>query len=762
MEIIYASAGSGKTHKLVQRYLEKVINNEKIENIYCLTFTKKATAEIKERILLFSKKLIDGDEEIKKSLNINKISKTSIKNLEQIPFKDLKIYTIDSFLFKILQFLNMDNKKIISDEEMFILLEQAKYKFSLKHIKDKEGFEDLVNLLKNIYLSKRSAIVKMLDEENKTNIIDLYSYKELNKTQLEERIKARLSAIEHPICQELSKKKDIINSFMQSKLVNQYKSLENNILYNLKKSDQVFLKQILLYVKAYLFIEKSNNTLKDLFQYFSLFETEIEELKKLKNGIDYNDILIELNNLLKDPENKMSFEYYIFNNIGHILVDEYQDTSSFQDKILNTIFTELRYGANNVTQQPTIFLVGDVKQSIYEWRDADSQLFLNKVNSIKKESYVVFDDTTKIEEKNFEVKGIENTNIHRIEKNNYTRRIHPKLVYQLNNLFKDSGLKGFEEHEAKRTDVDTPSLYEELFISDSELVENSIKLVEGLVASKKEYKDICILARNNDILNAIERKVKINELNGNFSFPTKKDNGGFTDSLEVELINDILLSIFSIKNSLYIKRFCEKVIENTDEIYSHFNNINYSDEIEYYINIINELKYKPLSIEDKLKEVIERFDLFSYMLKIRKIASINVMNRYVEYLLSIIPYIKNENEFVERILNIKNNKSLNLDINEEMNAVHLLTIHKAKGLEFDTVILVEKDIFKEMIYGLNILPNGNIFEFGKNKLERPIGYKEFDNKLKYYQLEEKQSQLRLAYVAYTRAKNNLIVLKTNK
>lgn len=759
MEIIYSSAGSGKTQTLAMRFLEKVLQGEKSENIYCLTFTKKATIEIKERIIFLSEKIIDGDKDLLSIFNLKKISKQIITELSDLKIKDLKISTIDSFLYRMLQFIDMDTKKLISEEELFMIVEQAKFNFSLNNNNNRENFEEMVVILKNMYISKRSAMVKLLEENNSNSLFEIYSYKQFNKENLEKKIKDRLATIDNYDAQKLSKSKDVINDFLKSEFVNVYKSLNYNFLKNIKKEDKEYLKSILIYIKAYLFIEDSNMTMKELFENFKKFEEEIEKLKIVKKGIDYNDILIQLNKLLKEEDNKLTFEYYIFNNIGHILVDEYQDTSSLQDNILSIIFKELSNGSNNVSDKPTIFLVGDIKQSIYEWRDADSNLFINHAQRLKKESYRFFDDNKLIEEKIYESKIIENTNIHRIETNNYTRRIHPNLMNSINEKFKNSGLIGFKEHTSKREDQETNYTFDEFDFSDDELIENTIEIVKGFINSGKQYKDICILTRNNNILNILEHQLKQNEINGKFSFPIKKDNGGLTSSFEVEFINNLILSVLAVDNSLYFKRFVEKIIENQEDVFNHFSHINYSEDILYFETKIKELNIQNLSLEDKILKIINEFDVFSYMLKIRKIASINVMNRYIEYILSLIPFIRNENELIDRIVNIHNNKNLNLDINEDINAVHLLTVHKSKGLEFDTVVLIEKEIFKEEIKGINILPNGKILNFGKNKTLQPFGFKEFDEKVEYFKKEERQNQLRLAYVAHTRAKNNLIVIK---
>lgn len=749
MELNYSSAGSGKTFELAKQYIQKVIDGENVNNIYCLTFTKKATNEIKQRVMKFAKGLLDLDFFYLEIFNIKKIDKKIKENLENVVEYNLQIHTIDSFLFKILKFLSLDSYRLIQEEELFRMVEKVKEKFVFKLDKlKKDDIFELIEILKNIYISKRSAVNKMLKESNKDNLFNLFKYKSLDKNKLNERILANLEKY------GFSNKDTIIEDFLNSNFINKkFMSLDFKETKQLKYEEKELFKTILLYIKAYLFMEKSNLKLKDLFNFFTDFENDIELLKNKQKGIDYNDILIKLDLLLENEDNKENFNYFIFNNIGHILIDEYQDTSSYQDKILSIIFKILSEGENNVSKKPSIYLVGDVKQSIYEWRDADSNIFLNKEKEILKGSYRILDGNDKIiEEKINKIDEVTNLEyIPTIKKNNITRRLHPNLVKKLNEVFSLLDLKDFSPHEAIREDKGN-SNFEEIEITKDTLVEETVKKVEELLVDK-EYKDICILARNNETLNILEQK--FNEL----KIPTKKDTGGMGESYEVEVTNIVFLSVLLIKNDFYFQKLCELLIESKEDVYDYFINKKPNKEISKIKEKILEIKNLNISIEDKIFKIIDTFCLYSLMFQIRERNSINVFNRYIEYLFEQLKYIKNENEFVDRLINIKRNKSLTLDLTEEINAVSLLTIHKSKGLEFDTVLLIEKDIFNLLNTGIKVLPSGKVVDLGKNKLDKPFGYEEYESKVKIFEEEEKQSQLRLYYVGMTRAKNNLYILK---
>jgi ATP-dependent exoDNAse (exonuclease V) beta subunit len=211
------------------------------------------------------------------------------------------------------------------------------------------------------------------------------------------------------------------------------------------------------------------------------------------------------------------------------------------------------------------------------------------------------------------------------------------------------------------------------------------------------------------------------------------------------------------QNDLYLLKTLENLFDNS-EINKYFKNERNKNEINVFVSKINKIRETNEDIFTKINKMIFELDLVSIMFKFNKINSISILNRYTEYLLDILPFVKNENIFIERVLNMKYNSSLISNIKEEENSVHLLTIHKSKGLEFDSVILLKQDIFENRSYGLNISSNGKIYNLGYKKSEIPYGFKDYKNEREEFVEKERQEQLRLYYVGLTRCKNNLITI----
>src|SRR5690606_37955008 len=98
------------------------------------------------------------------------------------------------------------------------------------------------------------------------------------------------------------------------------------------------------------------------------------ELKN-KNGIlDYNDLISKTVHLLQDSANSQWIKYKLDGQIEHILVDESQDTNHHQWSIINALAEEFFSGEAASKKNRTIFIVGDEKQSIYSFQEADPQI----------------------------------------------------------------------------------------------------------------------------------------------------------------------------------------------------------------------------------------------------------------------------------------------------------------------------------------------------------------------------------------------------
>ncbi|MEG1364742.1 MAG: UvrD-helicase domain-containing protein, partial [Cetobacterium sp.] len=183
--VLKASAGTGKTYRLSLEYIASLLRGESYRDILVMTFTKKATAEIKERIIDFLEKIVKGEGEdiIENILKLHEGLIIDKKKIEKI-YKEIssnrdrvKIYTIDGFinsLFKnvVAPYLNVLNYDIIDDTENDEILNKCLEKI-IENKKEfsvfKEFFEK--NTERNIenYLS---SIKNLISDRWKMLIID--------------------------------------------------------------------------------------------------------------------------------------------------------------------------------------------------------------------------------------------------------------------------------------------------------------------------------------------------------------------------------------------------------------------------------------------------------------------------------------------------------------------------------------------------------------------------------------------------------------
>ena len=98
----------------------------------------------------------------------------------------------------------------------------------------------------------------------------------------------------------------------------------------------------------------------------------MEKSKKEKGVLDFNDLEHLCLKILTSEESNVSqkFKEYFY----EVLVDEYQDSNNVQEAIIDLV-------SRKYSENPNVFMVGDVKQSIYRFRQAKPELFLEKYNT---------------------------------------------------------------------------------------------------------------------------------------------------------------------------------------------------------------------------------------------------------------------------------------------------------------------------------------------------------------------------------------------
>ena len=418
--LVSAAAGSGKTTVLVARIINKILNEKvDIDKLLIVTFTDAAASEMRERILKSLYNEIDknpDDENLQKQLML--INKSHIS-------------TITSFCLDVVRnnFFEIGlsaNFRIGDPTEIEIMKQEAIEKvFEDKYEKNDKNFEKLVELytpysddqpLKDLvlkiydFIQSKPYPEKWLDESiEKYNIdidqdfaktlwgkIILDYAKTLVENYLSNIIKAKnslenisnLADCYEILCDDIVNLKSIDFSNwdklyetlqkiewrdwsrkrkyeeFEKELKDQAKNIRDEAVSSIKK-----IRDDIINIKS----EESNseikamyNVLKSLENLILDFKNEFNNRKAEKNIVDFSDIEHHALNILVDENgNKTDIaKKYQFNEI---LIDEYQDSNLVQEKILNSISN----GKN-------IFMVGDVKQSIYRFRQARPELFLDK------------------------------------------------------------------------------------------------------------------------------------------------------------------------------------------------------------------------------------------------------------------------------------------------------------------------------------------------------------------------------------------------
>ena len=385
--IVSAGAGSGKTAVLTQRVITKLKKGININNLLILTFTNAAAAEMKERI----RNAIEKDPEL--SYQLDYIDSSYITTFDSFSMSVVKKYyyllnvspnikVLDSSI------CNNVRKQLLDDifEELYMRREPN----FIKLINDLT-IKDDTNIKKSI-LDVNTKLDRLIDKEEYLNnyIDDYYSDENINilVNKYNSELLAKLSKL-NSLIEEMQYycDGDFFNNYQQSfkKLIESknYDEIVNNIdvkpprlprnsdeeLKKIKEkvmAEQKNIKKILIYknlehIKETLYITKSYsisiiNIIKELDKRLNEYKTSCDEY-------EFNDIAMMAIKVVKN--NKSALEE-LKSSFNEIMVDEYQDTSDIQETFINLI-------SNN-----NVYMVGDVKQSIYRFRNANPDIFKNK------------------------------------------------------------------------------------------------------------------------------------------------------------------------------------------------------------------------------------------------------------------------------------------------------------------------------------------------------------------------------------------------
>ncbi|GAA9887957.1 RecB-like helicase [Helicobacter pylori] len=405
--VLKASAGSGKTFALSVRFLALLFKGANPSEILTLTFTKKATAEMKERILDYLKILQKEnlEDEKEKSQNILKeleekyrLDPSFVQNRAQEIYQrflnaEIRISTIDAFFQSILRKFCW----FVGLSANFEVNEDTK-------VHQQQLNEGFLSALNNEQLEELSVfITQCLSYDNYTSDSILERLRFLkNKLYLFDPNKKEPAFDEKGFLEKLRSLNEQIQSIEtasdKAKTAIKCDSfrgfLNSSLTWLEKKSEYLYFKKLKSEIPTLESeCEEIENDLKcyyeaketAIFKKFPKFIQLYDNATSKIQALDFDAIKDKVHVLLNGYE-EMPAEFFYFrldSKIVHILIDEFQDTSLNDYKILAPFIDEIKAGIGQAKWHRSVFFVGDVKQSIYAFRGSFSSLF----ESVSKDFY---------------------------------------------------------------------------------------------------------------------------------------------------------------------------------------------------------------------------------------------------------------------------------------------------------------------------------------------------------------------------------------
>lgn len=843
LTIYGASAGSGKTFQLTQSYIallfllyKKAISHPH-RRILAVTFTNKATEEMKSRIVDELFNLSEGkaspyreslaEQFAQSQASINQTAKRILTDLLH-DYAYFSISTIDKFFLQIVRTFGRElgiagNQNVFLDTDE--ILRQATDNFFLNLTKEKTksmqwlGQFMETNLTNQKNWRVKDEIITLGKELFKENYqtFATQTHEKLHDKDFLKKYQSELHSIKKGFENKINDTVIEFQNFLQSVGITEdifkgkylFAKLEQ-----LKKGKFELSKSVIGYAESvencytksspiekksliesnYTKIQKYLNTIIELLEeplsdyntadiilkniytlgLLSDLATEIKTISDEQNIIILSNINALLNKVIDKSETPFIYERTGL-RVRHFMIDEFQDTSALQWKNFKPLI------ANSLSEGKSNLLVGDVKQSIYRWRNSDWKLMQEQVenevqhNHIQRETLthnwrsdknivsfnnLLFKQTATIlsQQLQSEIESSIGTNSQLIE----------QLPQKIIDAYKDVEQKITSERDGFVQLTFIPATQEQIW---QEIVLEKIPTkIEELIDKGYKPSDIAFLVRKKSqavvLTNFMMQYKKSDKAKKGVSYDLIGNEGlKLSSSPTVGFIISLLKLILNPKDDIqYIKMLSEyqkaKHIpldiaaqpQIEEKLYPPF----FSDAEKHCIETI---KNRP--IYEGVEQIISTFQLEKW---------------YGEYLFlnafqdEIFQYSNHKTadlfSFLKWWDNHANNRYVNLPENE--NAMQVMTIHKSKGLDFKIVIMpfLDWDFEPRSIRPLLWLkPNKSPFD----QLEQlPIHYssqlKNTAFKTQYF--DEKMHQyvdnLNLIYVAFTRARNGVIYFTPQK
>jgi ATP-dependent exoDNAse (exonuclease V) beta subunit len=687
--LIEASAGCGKTYQLTRRFMDLVKHGARPDRILTVTFTRKAAAEMQQRIIGVAKGMLVGDEK-----------DVAEKVLSLSP--RLKIATIDSLFHEwCLRFsyeAGLEGFKLIDLEDEERVEKQSLAAFIAEiaatgnnQILEIYGFYTLMRRI--LELRRLGDFIALNDPWTP------HAYEELSESEFFSRhsgtllhvAQAMKSSVKDDLIQ--SAKEQSIDCLLKSKWITQ--SLAISKTYHRKELPlelEHLQADLRLVVNAKRF-HRLNEEGSLLYKLFDVYQAKRQSIKK--DRLEFSDLARGVWQIFHNEKN-LGAQYLIQQGIEHLLIDEFQDTSPMQWGVFRGILSEITSGAG--IHQGTGFLVGDAKQSIYGFREADPRIMSE---------------------------ALELPQIQRAELSMSYRS--PEVLCNFVNQVFAHQISDFPEHaSAKAAGQHANEMV--MVIESFDTIEDEADYIARLLATLPP-KPTALLLRRMTHASLYQRKLMDYGIHAT----------GASDFFEEPIISDSLsvlsllcypndkLSLARVLKSPFLKVSDREIREGLSQDSWDLN--------EIYTKLFGTL---PTSTNAAalLRLLMQRFGLFHPL---------------VYRLLELCEH-HSLHTFLERMKLLSKRASIQIHQDAQ---VQIMSIHKSKGLEFDRVIVADTGSKwnKSDPYWLR---TDKLYYIG-TKAEQPAHDEAFNALKEQVQQQLDEESLRLLYVALTRAKEQLIV-----
>ncbi|MBM7562256.1 helicase-exonuclease AddAB subunit AddA [Fusibacter tunisiensis] len=776
--LVSAAAGSGKTAVLVERITRMIVEGlSDVDRMLVVTYTNAAAGEMRSRIESALSSAIEAYPERGSLLN------QQIKKLNRAQIKTFHAFCLDVIRTHFLKADLDPNFKLIRDSERLILMEEALDETLEAAYKDQDlGFVELVEsytgnrddyklreMIKQLYVFSMSQPYpsEWLSSQHDPYALPDHPLRKKWESILIEQVRALvsggLSLIDRGIelCQMPGGPEPYIKTLQSDRLVFEnleksahegleaFESRLSNVsldrIATLKKDekdlyDQALVAEVKDVIRTKFLKGQILSKLQSIFNYKTMdqywkelpelsnrlsyltkltqdFSNRFLQMKLDKNLLDFNDLEHYAIEILEDS----TVCAFYRDQFNHIFVDEYQDASAIQETIINRI---CRHGNR--------FMVGDVKQSIYKFRMADPELFLEKYHL-----YDVYGDSKDIGD---------GKNGLRIDlKNNFrTRR---DILDQVNGIFSRimsekmgdvaydtharlNGLMPFEPSGAPYVEMNVISkdqgdgeegsdVLADLKTDEIEAraIASRIKRLVGKPVYHPKsgemkpctYKDIVILLRSTRSWIPAFESVFLEQ-----GIPFYADSQtGYFDTLEIKIMMDLLriidnpyqdLALLTVLRSpivgLSIEELTELKVNHDSDFYynrllASLNQESFRDpRLRNFIDQLNtwreEAAYMPL--DDFIWRIMQASGFYAYASAMpggsSRQANLKILvDRASELKNSRLYTLAHFISFIEQMEKSSGDMGVASNIGEEEDVVRLMSIHKSKGLEFPVVII---------------------------------------------------------------------------